>query len=172
MRTLSLLRHAKSSWDDPELTDHERGLNGRGLRDAPRMGRFIRNNGLVPDLVLCSDAVRTRETMRLVLAEWGAARPRVVYDAALYLAEPVGILKLLAKVDANIGHCLVVGHNPGLEDLAVSLAETGEPHALADLGAKFPTCALAVIDLPVEGWKGLRPGTGNLRMFVVPRALG
>lgn len=171
MRTLSLLRHAKSSWDDPELSDHERGLNGRGLRDAPRMGRFMRENGLVPDLVLCSDAVRTRETIGLVMAEWGGARPKVDYDPALYLAEPPGILKVLAKVDAGVGHCLVVGHNPGLEDLAISLAETGDPHALADMSAKFPTCALAVIDLPVEGWKGLLPGKGHLRVFIEPRAL-
>lgn len=172
MRTLSLLRHAKSSWDDPDLSDHERGLNGRGLRDAPRIGRFMRKHGLVPDLVLCSDAVRTQETLRLVVAEWGEAGAKVVYDPALYLAEPVGILKVLAKVQARIGHCLVVGHNPGLHDLGISLAETGDPHAHADLSAKFPTAALAVIDLPVDGWARIRPGTGHLRLFVVPRALG
>ena len=171
MRTLSLLRHAKSSWTDPTESDHERPLNPRGKRDAPGMGRFMRDHGLVPDLVLCSDSVRTRETMKLVLAEWGDRAPETRLDAALYLAEPNRILKVVGKVDAGVGHCLVIGHNPGLHALALALADTGEPQALSDLSARFPTAALAVFDLKTESWSKVGPSTGRLRLFVTPRRL-
>ncbi len=171
MRTLSLLRHAKSSWDDPTAPDHERPLNSRGKRDAPRMGRFMREEGLIPDLVLCSDAVRTQETLRLIMAEWGEDAPKAVFHAALYLAEAPGIIKVLGKVGPDVQHCLVIGHNPGMHALALALADTGEPQALSDLSARFPTAALAVFDLKTESWSKVRPATGRLRLFVTPKEL-
>ncbi len=171
MRTLSLLRHAKSSWDDPTEPDHSRTLNPRGKRDAPRMARFMRNQGLLPDLVLCSDAVRTQETLRLVMAEWGEDAPKAVLNAALYHAEAPGIIKVLGKVDATVQHCLVIGHNPGMHALALALADTGEPQALSDVSARFPTAALAVFDLKIESWSKVRPATGRLRLFVTPKTL-
>lgn len=168
MRTLSLLRHAKSSGVDLTRDDFDRPLNQRGARDATRMGRFMREHGLVPDLVLCSDAVRARETLTLVLSAFGGAGPRVVFEPKLYLAEPAAILEVVADVDAGIGHCLVVGHNPGLHALALAMTVAGDHTAMA---LEFPASGLAVIDLDAARWRALQPARGRLRLFVSPSQL-
>jgi phosphohistidine phosphatase len=171
MRTLLLLRHAKSSWDDPELDDHERPLNKRGTRDASHMGELIGERGLAPDAVLCSDAVRTRATLTLVLAAAGARPARIQIQPRLYLAEPPAIIELVRALPAECQRCLVVGHNPGIHALALGLTGSGERKALAALAIKFPTGGLAVIDLDVEGWGDVRPGAGALRLFTSPKDL-
>jgi len=171
MRTLSLLRHAKSSWDDASLDDHERPLNKRGTKDAPRVGSFLQEHGLVPELVLCSDAVRARATLTLVLSAFDGPAPTVEYDPRLYMSEPAAILEVLTRTGPEVGHCLIVGHNPGLHALALVLTGSGERKALAGLAAKFPTAALAVIDLDAERWDRLKPGTGRLRLFATPKDL-
>lgn len=171
MRTLSLLRHAKSSWDDPSQGDFERPLNRRGARDGAQMGRFIAEHGLVPDLVLCSDAVRARATLTLVLSALVAEIPCVVFEPRLYLAEPAAILEVLARLDDDVAHCLVVGHNPGLHGLALAMTGAGDRKALAALALKFPTAGLAVIDLEAAHWNALKPARGRLRLFVSPRVL-
>src|SRR4051812_49332739 len=107
MRTLMLLRHAKSSWDDSALGDHERPLNKRGTRDGARIGKYMADNGLGPDLVLCSDAVRARATLTLLLPAFAGATPEVVFDPRLYLAEPPAILEVLAKAEATHRQCLI-----------------------------------------------------------------
>ena len=172
MRTLSILRHAKSSWDNPGLDDHERPLARRGLRDAARIGGFIRDSALVPDLVLCSDAVRARATLTLVLAEIATAPPRIVLDDALYLAEPSLLVARIASIEPATRHAMVVGHNPGLHALALALSGTGERELLATLAAKLPTAGLAVLDLDIEAWAEIGPGRGRLRAFVTPKGLG
>src|SRR5262249_29231195 len=145
MLTLSLLRHAKSSWADARLKDIDRPLNARGEDAAPLMGAFMAREKLSPDLILCSPAERTRQTLELVLAYLEPA-PEVVSEAGLYLASPGGMLKRLRKLARKIRHVMIVGHNPGLHALAQQLVgDEGEAESLEALAAKFPTAGLAVI---------------------------
>ena len=149
MKTLLVLRHAKSSWNDPALDDHERPLNKRGRRDAPRMGALVRKYGLIPDLVISSDAVRARLTAEAV-AEAARYAGEILLDPHLYLACPADILSLLPTVRENPETVMIVGHNPGLETLVEQL--TGERQDL-------PTAALAQIDLPIDQWRDLTRST-------------
>jgi phosphohistidine phosphatase len=171
MLTLSLLRHTKSSWEDNALEDHERPLAKRGTKDAPRIGAFMAAEKLVPDLVLCSDAVRTRATLTMVLAELPGKPPEIAYDEGLYLAAPQELLGRLAKVRSSARHVLMVGHNPGLHALALALTGGGERKALAGLAGKFPTGALAVIDFETSSWAEVKAGRGRLRLYTTPRRL-
>ena len=149
MKTLLVLRHAKSSWNDPALDDHERPLNKRGRRDAPRVGALVREYGLIPDLVISSDAVRARLTAEAV-AEAARYAGEILLDPHLYLAGPADILSLLLTVRENAKTVMIVGHNPGLETLVEQL--TGERQDL-------PTAALAQIDLPIDQWRDLTRST-------------
>jgi phosphohistidine phosphatase len=163
MKLLSILRHAKSSWKDSSLEDHDRPLNKRGLRDAPRMGALIREQGLVPDTILSSTARRARETALAVAAEIGFP-DEVRFTRRLYGADPDTHLESLRALSDTAAHVLVVGHNPGLEALLATLV--GESHTL-------PTGALAVVELPVESWRELEtPPQGSLRALWRPRELG
>lgn len=170
MLTLLLLRHAKSSWDTPDLSDHDRPLNQRGLDAAPRVGAFIKKNRLVPDLVLCSTSVRTRATLELVLPFFDP-RPQILFEEDLYLAESGRLLNRLRLVKADVKRAMMIGHNPGFEDLARELAAHGEKSAIDDLRRKFPTAGLAVIDFSVSAWSRIGPGAGRLAHFVTPRGL-
>lgn len=170
MLTLSLLRHAKSSWDDSSLGDFERPLARRGETAAPRMGEFMARQGLAPDLVLCSSAVRARQTLDLVLPRL-ADRPQVVYEDSFYLAAPSVMLARVRKVDARVRHVLVVGHDPGMQGLALELAGEGDPKLLQALGAKFPTAGLAVIRFKARSWAKIGCGTGRLELFATPKSL-
>jgi phosphohistidine phosphatase len=149
MKTLLVLRHAKSSWNDPQLDDHERPLNERGRRDGPRMGKLVREYGLIPDIVISSDAVRARLTAEAVAA---AARyaGEILLDPHLYLASPADIVSLLRTVRENAETVMIIGHNPGLEELVEQL--TGERHDL-------PTAALAHIVLEIDQWRDLKRST-------------
>ena len=149
MKTLLVLRHAKSSWNDPALDDHERPLNKRGRRDAPRMGELVREYGLIPDVVISSDAVRARLTAEAV-AEAARYAGEILLDPRLYLACPADILSLLQRVREKAETVMIVGHNPGLEKLVEQL--TGEWQDL-------PTAALAQIALPIDQWRGLKQAT-------------
>jgi phosphohistidine phosphatase len=171
MLTLLLLRHAKSSWDVPALADYDRPLAKRGLKAAPRMGAEIATLGLRPDLVLCSGAKRTRETLGLVLDALGTPLPQVVYDDEIYMAPPTGIMQILRGQPADLATVMVVGHNPGLEELAELLVGRGEDALRETLEEKFPTCALAVITFDAEAWKDIAPGTGTLSRFLTPARL-
>jgi len=170
--TLSLLRHAKSSWDDPATDDFDRPLGERGRRDAPRMGAFMAAQGLVPDRVLCSPARRTRETLALVLPSLGPPPPAVEHARDLYLATGETLLGRLRSGNARDSHVLLLAHDPGLQDLALALAGAGPREALAALARKFPTAALAVIDLDAADWRSIGPRTGRLRLFMTPKRLG
>ena len=162
MKTLLVLRHAKSSWNDSALDDHERPLNERGLRDAPRMGALVREHGLRPDVVLSSDAVRARLTAEAV-AEAARHAGEVLLDPRLYMACPADILSLLPTVRESAETVMIVGHNPGLEQLVEQL--TGEREDL-------PTAALAQIELPIDLWRDLTLTTrGTLVGLWRPRDL-
>jgi phosphohistidine phosphatase len=170
MLTLSLLRHAKSSWSQSRLKDIERPLSERGERDAPRMGDFMARQGLTPDLVLCSPAVRTRQTLDLVLPRLKAS-PEVAYEDALYLGTPAAMLKDLRKVVPAMGHTLLVGHNPGLQALALELIGEGAEAAREALAEKLPTAGLVVIELDVVSWAKVKAGRGRLKLFMAPKRL-
>ncbi|WP_202323114.1 SixA phosphatase family protein [Mesorhizobium sp. 113-3-9] len=143
MRQLLLLRHAKSSWDDPDLDDFDRPLAERGLKAAKLMGRELAARDWLPDQVLVSSALRTRDTWRLVAAEL-PAHPRVAFAQPLYEASAADILDQIHKADRSSGCLMVVGHNPGLESLAKQLAGPGsEAKAHKRFEEKFPTAALA-----------------------------
>lgn len=171
MLTLSLLRHAKSSWADPELDDHERPLAKRGAKAIPALAKFIRQEKLRPNLVLCSDAMRTRATLALLLAELGPPTPRVIYDDALYLASPDAIRTEIGRVEDSDHHVLVVGHNPGLHAVALELVGEGDRKMLAMLAREFPTGALAVFSFDIASWKDMKRASGHLEHFTTPRRL-
>jgi len=173
MKRLLLLRHAKSDWSDPLLEDFDRPLASRGRVAAPRMGRYLASKIGAPDLVLCSDALRTRQTWSLVaaeLAETAPARP-VKFLRGLYLARPSRLLSSIRRAPDDVGSLLLVGHNPGMHDLACALVGDGKAKALGRLAGKFPTAALAEIHFDLAQWRALEPGTGRLKRFVRPKDL-
>jgi phosphohistidine phosphatase len=149
MKTLLLLRHAKSSWKDATLCDHDRPLNRRGQKDAPRAGAWIAEAGLLPDLVLSSTAVRAQSTARLMAEAAGYAK-EIELKRELYHADCDDILGVLKSLTGSIASALVVGHNPGMEELLQLL--TGQHDAL-------PTAALAHIELPIDDWRHLNRKT-------------
>jgi phosphohistidine phosphatase len=171
MLELLLLRHAKSGWDEPGVGDHDRDLAPRGLGTAPRMGRLMREEDLVPDLALSSTATRARRTWDLVAAELGREVP-VQHLRGLYLAPPGRMLEAVRRQDATaVRRLLLVGHDPGMHALAVRLAGRGDPALIQRLREKFPTCALARFGLPgAAGWEAAG-GPCELLGFWRPRDL-
>ena len=168
MRTLYLLRHAKSSWSDPTLPDEERPLAPRGRQDGKRIAEHLLQLGIEPELVLCSSAQRTRETLELVRPAL-AATTSVVLEAELYASTADELLERLHAVPDGVASVLLIGHNPGLQDLALLLASAGAE--LSRLEAKFPTAALATLALPTATWKELSQADAVLAAFVVPKQL-
>lgn len=172
MPTLLLLRHAKSDWHTAGLDDHERPLNKRGSKAAPLVGKYLSREDLKPDLILCSDAVRTRATLTLILPELGPPAPETIVDEGLYLASAETILELVRRHGEDQERVMVIAHNPGLHALALSLCGDGPKKELQRMSMKFPTAALAVIAFPGQDWTNAGPYAGELKSFVVPRELG
>ena len=170
MMTLTLFRHAKSSWEMAGLDDSERPLNARGMAAAPMMGNFVREQGLIPELVLCSTAVRTRKTLELASAEW-QPEPKKKYEAALYLAEPFDLLERIRKTPKSIKHLMLVGHNPGLQILAIELIGEGDPELVRAISTKLPTSGVIVVTFDVKTWTDVGPGKGSLMHFATPKML-
>ncbi|MGD9914462.1 MAG: histidine phosphatase family protein [Rhizobiaceae bacterium] len=169
-RTLLLLRHAKSSWTDQSLGDFERPLAKRGRKAAPLVGREMAKRGWVPNLALVSGARRTRQTWAFVAAEL-PAKPAVQFSDALFHAEPDTLLEIIRSVPRSCASVMVVGHNPGLEELAQMLAgPRSSAVALASLKEKFPTGALVrfAVDRP---WSELATAGPTLTEFLRPRDL-
>lgn len=169
MRRLLLLRHAKSDWPDG-TDDSMRPLTERGRSDAPQMGAAMVRKGLVPDLALVSAALRTRQTWDLLSPRLGKTIPARV-ESALYGASDQIILEFVRAVSTEVQTLLIVGHNPGTERLARSFAKSGDADAIRRLEKKYPTCGLAVIDLPIDTWKEANPPAGRLEMFLTPKTL-
>ncbi len=171
MKTLLLLRHAKSSWDDPSLEDFDRPLAPRGEKAAPLMARYLRKMGLRPDLVLCSPALRARQTWSLVARSLDS-KIEVKDMRGLYLSSPGRLLDAVRRAPNAASCVMLVGHNPGMENLAMALAgPSSDPPALAKLHAKFPTAALAEIEFEVAAWTNLARGEGCLKRFIRPQDL-
>lgn len=161
MRTLLLLRHAKSSRKDNGVRDFDRPLNQRGLKAAPSIGRLIRKRKLQPDLVLSSPAERARQTTQL-LFEAAGLKTEVRYDERIYEATGARLFEIVGQIEEDANVAMLVGHNPGLEELLEAL--TGEAHNL-------PTAALACIELNIEKWNKVRAGGGQLEWLVKPKEL-
>jgi phosphohistidine phosphatase len=158
---LALLRHAKSSWDDPDLADHDRPLTSRGRRAATRIGQYMRQTSFVPDLVLCSSATRAGQTLELLRLE---AQPEVLVENEIYAAGAGELLARLRRITDGVDSVLMVGHNPGLHELAITLAD--------DEGmVSFPTAALAELRVPILTWVELRASVANLHAFTTPKSL-
>lgn len=170
MRRLMLLRHAKSDWSSPGQSDHARELAPRGRKAAPLMGRYMAEHAMIPDHAIISTAARTRETWRLV-ADAFPRKPSAAFEDRIYEASPRDILAAIAAAPASARSLLVVGHNPGFHETANLLVNSGDKRMRGRLSEKFPTAALAVIDLDIPDWTVIRPGTGRLEAFVTPRAI-
>ena len=159
MKTLYVLRHAKSSWDDAELADFDRPLNERGESTAPFMGELMAANGFEPEVIVSSPAVRARETARL--AKEAAHLPtKIVYDERIYEASSRTLKLVASEIDDRFESAMLVGHNPGMEGLVRLLTGRSE---------EMPTAALAVIDLDIEQWSDIDGGLGALRRLIRPK---
>jgi phosphohistidine phosphatase len=166
---LMLFRHAKSAW--PDVADHERPLARRGRRDAPVAGRWLLEEGLVPDRVVCSTAQRARQTWQLAAAELDS-HPAVSFDNRVYGTSAGELLDLVRQTAPGTRRLLIVGHDPAIQELTLALAsgQAGDPRALARVRVKFPTAAIAVLEI-TGTWRELGPGQAPLTAFVVPRDL-
>lgn len=162
MKTLLILRHAKSSWSNSSLSDHDRPLKKRGKRDAPRMGRLLRDQELLPDLVISSSARRALDTAESAVAASGCDG-QVEVTRAFYHADSEAYLDRLRQLPEGIDRVLIVGHNPGMEELLLQLTGARE---------RMPTAALAQVNLPIEEWGDISlDSSGSLENLWLPRDL-
>jgi phosphohistidine phosphatase len=168
MKTLTLLRHAKSTWNDPVARDFDRPLNDRGRRAARTVGREMGSQQLIYDRVLASPALRVAETLEEIEGGYGKALAPI-FEQRLYLAPPVTLLEIVRDTGDDVGRLLIVGHNPGLETLVLLLTRGEGLRAAAAI--KYPTATLAEIRLPVDRWSKVREGLGSLERFIRPRDL-
>ncbi len=171
MKTITIFRHAKSGEkDNPKIDDFDRPLADKGLKAATKMGIAMRDRKLRPNLILCSPSVRTRQTLSLASAEAWDNAPRVRYDRKLYDASAQTLFQAMKELPEDVSHVMIVGHNPGLQELAVALAPLGSP-ARQQFKDKLATAAVATFDFDVERWRDLQPGEGQLRLSITPNSL-
>jgi phosphohistidine phosphatase len=167
VKRLFLLRHAKSAWDDPALRDRDRPLAPRGRKAAKRVARWAKKHGVRPQLVVCSNAVRARQTLEGVLP--GLGEPTVWVEVTLYAAGADTLLARVRTLPEEVDEAMLVGHNPGLMELLLRLAA---PSPLRERAReKLPTGALAELEMDVGRWADVSPGAARLTEFVLPREL-
>jgi len=168
-KILYILRHAKAEVGTAAQDDHERELAPRGLKDANAMGKYLAAQKIHPGKVLCSTAVRARQTLDQLQ---GVFRDKltVEYTPKLYMASAKDILKLIAATPGDVSSLLIVGHNPGFHELSLVLAKQGDGDMLEDIRLKFPTCAFAALALDTQ-WPEVAHARGTLKQFVVPKEL-
>lgn len=174
MKQLFLLRHAKSAWDDPSVGDHDRPLAPRGIKASHRMGQYMKSHGLLPDMVVCSTAVRAADTLLNVMAELESVqpvRPPVEHDRAMYLCGWQAWMDRIRYTPDDINKLLVVGHNPDMHNLALMLCRNGPEDQLARLASHYPTGALTQIEMDSDKWATISAENCRLVNFVVPRQL-
>ena len=170
MKTLTLLRHAKSGWDDPVQRDFDRPLNGKGRRAAQTLGRYLRREGFEFDQVVASPAVRVQQTLAEVASGYGRTFAPAV-DRRIYLASAATLLDVARELPETATTALLVGHNPGLEDLVLLLVPDAEAGPRDSVEEKYPTASLAELRLDVARWRDLAEGGATLIRFVRPRDL-
>lgn len=161
MKTLTIVRHAKSSWKDPDLADFDRPLNKRGKNDAPLAGHRLKEQGICPDLIITSPANRALTTAKVIAAEIDYTKKNPVIDKRVYMAGPEDILEILRQVDNAYKDVFIVGHNPTLTDLANDLTD--------ECIDNIPTCGIARIRLDIESWRELASRKGELILFDYPK---
>ncbi|HEX5735676.1 MAG TPA: histidine phosphatase family protein [Blastocatellia bacterium] len=161
MKTLLLLRHAKSSWDDVALRDFERPLADRGKRDAPRMGEELKLRTPLPDLIISSPATRARQTAQAVV-DSGGLTARMEFNDSIYGATSAELMRLIRRLPDAVNCALMVGHNPGFEELVSRLTGSDE---------RMPTAALASIEFQIDHWNDLEDGAGRLIWLLTPKKL-
>ncbi|MFF2371437.1 SixA phosphatase family protein [Agromyces sp. NPDC058110] len=161
MKTLMLVRHAKSDWGQPGLSDHDRPLNERGLRDAPAMGARLRDRGSIPDAIVSSTALRARTTAGLMAEALGVGEASVEFDERLYGSSPQTILRVVGDLASDVQRAMIVAHNPGMADLAFDL--TGS------IG-EMPTCAVLELDFDIEEWAEVEFEPPTETRFDTPRS--
>jgi phosphohistidine phosphatase len=170
MRTLHLLRHAKSSWDQPGLADHDRQLSGRGRKAGEQLADYLRRSGYRPGLVICSSALRARQTLDLIAGGLGVGVP-VRIDEQLYTADADDVWTLVHHLPDDVDEAMIIGHNPPLHELAISLATEGDDELRARLQAKLSTGGLVTIVWAADTWSNLRRSSAALHGYVRPRDL-
>ena len=174
MKRLFLLRHAKTEPAGPEIEDHERKLLARGRSDAPAMGAYLSGKKYFPDLIVSSNARRAVETVEFLIGSLPNKQP-IEYTDRLYLVGTNEMLAVVRSAPATVASLMIVGHNPGMEQLASALSrqpvKRKERNRFDAIEEKFPTCALAVLDFEVPRWRDVAPGLGELIDFVRPRDL-
>ena len=171
VKTILLLRHAKSAWNTPHQNDHDRPLSDRGERAARTMAEHLAAKAPRPSLILCSTATRTRQTLAPLVKALADPTPPISLEKRLYLASEEELMERLQALPEQTATVLLIGHNEGIGELAASLAARGPNEALASLREKYPTGALATLRLPSGPWSTLAPGTCELLAFVRPRDL-
>lgn len=162
------MRHAKSSWDDPQLADIDRPLNSRGRKAAARIAKHIKGSGAEPSMVLCSSAVRARQTLELLQPAFSDSIP-VKIEHELYPAGSKDLMTRIRRLPATTHSVLVLGHNPAIQDLVLTLA--AEDPRSGEIRRKFPTAALAVFNAAIEEWGQLDPNKTSLLEFITPKGL-
>jgi phosphohistidine phosphatase len=169
VKTVLLLRHAKSAWSDPSVIDHDRPLNRRGERAAESMADHIAQKSPRPDLILCSTAARARQTLAPLIHRLAPPAPPLALEKGLYLATEAALFARLQAIEDGVRTVLLIGHNDGIWQLATALAGKGRAAALVALRDKFPTGTLATLRAPVDHWRDLAAGQTELVAFVRPR---
>lgn len=170
MPTLYLLRHAKSSWEDRTLHDFDRPLSSRGIKACKKMTKHLIKSGIKPDLVLCSSSMRTQQTLEGISKAFKKST-EIRFEYGIYEAGSQALLKRLRRVDKKYASVMMIGHNTGLEHLALALTSGMETKSLARMRAKYPTLALACIESKQKSWATLGPGSSKLKGFVIPADL-
>src|SRR5690242_15630917 len=170
MKRLALLRHAKSSWDEPGLDDFNRPLNERGWKAARRMGRELKHRDMRFDLVLASTAARVRETIDGLQQKYEFTAP-IRFEQAIYLATTETLLSLIRELPDAVEAPLLVGHNPRLERLLVELTRDDSKGLRQRIAGKYPTGALAIVELPAGRWGEVSPGSGRIVELILPKEL-
>lgn len=174
MKTLILMRHAKSDWSGPDVQDHDRPLNARGEKAAARMAGYFMDNGLLPDMVFCSTAKRARQTLDALLEVTSGDLP-VHYRRALYFTSPDVILDEIRdtpdSVTAPVNSLMLVGHNPDTQAVALHLAHDAHDPNVVAMARKFPTGAAAIFRFDVNHWQDIAWGSGSLLAFLRPKTL-
>lgn len=170
MKTIFLLRHAKSSWNDPKLDDFDRPLSSRGIKSCNKIGKFLNKKKLIPEIVYCSNAIRAKQTWELT-NRIVKKKENIFYSNTLYMANLNSFITIVHKTIDNFNSLMLVSHNPGIENFALELIKNKKNKFYDKISMKYPTAALAIISFDEKKWSNIKIGTGKIIDFIKPRDL-